>query len=1366
MQQPTNPELTLYQRLNQAGSDTKSLVTSAGAEFGIADDQMYQIGMVESGLKSGAKNTKSTATGLYQFTKGTWREVVNKYGPQYGIPKGTRPDDPTANAILGAAYLAENRDNFKSTYGKDASTTDLYLGHFLGQTGRKRFMDGLSSNPDMPAVNFVKASQARSNKDFFWDKDGKPRSAQEVYTLFGNKLGAVETQGVANELSTLQPDMHKSNVQERELGRVLGRDTQSELDVESARTDLRSKSLDIPLTDRNAKPFSDTVASYGLNVPQEEERGFIDEAFTAGAAHWRTSAYSQVANEAVLAGLHRASRAFGFDMEFDQEAMSVMQTFTDMTPEQMMTYDPRNPFVPTEAMLQKAFDSGIDRKWAKYMQGALTPDEFIRKVQLASEMQKAEADKKSVGTAANIAGAAPAAALDPMSYLSLPLKGATWGGRILLAGAEAAGANMLSDYLAELVSEGGVEADLATSGFSGLLFGMGLKGATEAFSNFPAATRMRGQQESLATGQPDITARPDVEVPEGQRYVELEGEKGAVVDADGNTHSATSVSNPKLIDDVIQEEIRANKGIDLGPASMLAHALLRSESKETRGIAADLVRSPTGIQGGGTGKTSMTAEDVLGRLEGQDNSWYVKAMRQRDALVDTKGVGKDAMQREIVQAIESGDLSKLSPESKAFAESIIELYTRKFDEATNVGRFGNADAPPVFASRRDPSRYVPQVFEEGKVLAAKMRFGGEEGWEGLQAAIKGNWKAQWKANHNDVQGKFKANFADEIQAKVDAGADPDKALMEFVEEYMEKKSYGISRNGDFTHSSGIEDAALKDSLVGIENNNFTMERNIFDSGYESLAADGGSFALNELRHFDLMNIAQMYNRRINGDVAIHASTGKDTKALKDRIIAIPPGRDRESLDQLVRLITGHSRVDNSTSALPFNAMMRGLQNLSFASNNAQMWINNLSEITGWAANRATFVMRNGTKGLSQLMNPQSKFSKADMKDFQSALFGNDLNTVMTKTFANSRDAMIQRGVGSTAASVAAGIDQAGAVLAGNKYNPFTRMLNATQEHLTGMARGGVLADITQEAFGGVKLNAAILKNASVTPEQYKGVLDMLKTHIKQVDGEFKPDVKAIVNDPRSNDLWRLADYIASDCVTRTGKVGMNYVAQPNAMMNLALQFKSFTLKGLNARTVRMFHETFYGGRSLDTAVRAVVMMGTMSALWSMQSWYRSLGVPEADRQAYLDKMLDPAMVGYQAVARSAELGPLLGGAGLILNPMVGGDLFRAGRSTIDPKSVALPKDPLRSEAATMKSSMERAGQFMADTVPATRTLMGLNNIGSGLVGMATSPYGYQQDMEKRAFFEGLGSFAPNDPSVQWLINELAAASGAAGKDMR
>jgi hypothetical protein len=50
----------------------------------------------ESGLDAGAKAKTSTATGLFQFTEGTWLSMVREHGAKYGRSPGREAGGRTA----------------------------------------------------------------------------------------------------------------------------------------------------------------------------------------------------------------------------------------------------------------------------------------------------------------------------------------------------------------------------------------------------------------------------------------------------------------------------------------------------------------------------------------------------------------------------------------------------------------------------------------------------------------------------------------------------------------------------------------------------------------------------------------------------------------------------------------------------------------------------------------------------------------------------------------------------------------------------------------------------------------------------------------------------------------------------------------------------------------------------------------------------------------------------------------------------------------------------------------------------------------------------------------------------------------------
>ena len=176
-------------------------------------DYLLTQAKVESGLDPAAKASTSSATGLYQFTAGTWLNVVKRHGDKVGLAEDaaalrqdvTDPSrrekilalrkEPQVSAQLAARFALDNAQALNAAGHKSIGATELYLAHFLGAGGATTFLDGLRKNPDSPASAALPAAAASNTRIFY---DGKsPRSFQQIYDRFAGKFGSA-TAGVTS----------------------------------------------------------------------------------------------------------------------------------------------------------------------------------------------------------------------------------------------------------------------------------------------------------------------------------------------------------------------------------------------------------------------------------------------------------------------------------------------------------------------------------------------------------------------------------------------------------------------------------------------------------------------------------------------------------------------------------------------------------------------------------------------------------------------------------------------------------------------------------------------------------------------------------------------------------------------------------------------------------------------------------------------------------------------------------------------------------------------------------------------------------------------------------------------------------------
>jgi soluble lytic murein transglycosylase-like protein len=184
-----------------------SNIAEASKITGVDPSVLAAIANQESGGKSNAKNSNSTATGLFQFTEGTWLDTVKKYGSAAGInTQGMSRDqilalrnDPRASAIMGAFYI---RDGQRATGAQTGG--GMYLAHLLGPGGARAV---LNANPNTPLNQLVDSKAYAANSKLF----GQTQTAGGLLNWANNKIGGkVDTTPITNAVAGMGGDANGS----------------------------------------------------------------------------------------------------------------------------------------------------------------------------------------------------------------------------------------------------------------------------------------------------------------------------------------------------------------------------------------------------------------------------------------------------------------------------------------------------------------------------------------------------------------------------------------------------------------------------------------------------------------------------------------------------------------------------------------------------------------------------------------------------------------------------------------------------------------------------------------------------------------------------------------------------------------------------------------------------------------------------------------------------------------------------------------------------------------------------------------------------------------------------------------------------
>lgn len=1044
-----------------------------------------------------------------------------------------------------------------------------------------------------------------------------------------------------------------------------------------------------------------------------------------------------------------------------------------------------NSYVPSKEDLQKLRDSGLPPSYYGVVTGG-DGENWDALIKLAKDNFEADQRAAEAGTGAKLAAGIVGAGVDPLSYV--PLVGVAGKGlkvvnKALRVGAQAGALSVASEGIRTSVAGG--EAHYADAALGGLLFGAGMSALSDAVAagirkargvesvnEFAGpALRMEARETAINTGGHDTSTLPPENFSfeqdhRGVPFADHPTEEGAVVLANGSILSDTNPLNPRTQRDFAEiDPERAAPGIKLGGFTEIGLKTLGSKDAGVRAIAQDLVRSPTGMQSGSSGKFGATASDIHERLHATDQRMYNqlydavdRAMKDPEFSVGEQKMSRRAIRQEVYKraalAIERPELqADLTKGEREVMDLLKEHFDTKRELMEQPGIFGNANAVSIFPGSRHKGTYVPNVYDRGAKELMMQKLGGPEG---LQQAIAQSWLTSYR-----VRPEVKARV-DEYLMELNGYKSVDQVTPEVVQKHAMDKAYGISHTEDFTASSVIDENIT--GLVGIENNSFLEARNMFDSDLPVTLPDGSTFSVNDLRDFDMARIIPAYDRRVNGDISIMGGSGKTTKQLKDEIMALDKKAERkgqlkgevEALKDTVKILTGRARRNNDTA---FETAMRSLNDLAFFAKNFYMGPQNLTEIAGMLAKGNVKAMLHGIPTLRDLATRTSPVSGSELRELHGALFGKELDQLIRP----GREDIVQRirEASDTSGAMASVI---GTVKFGTQElsarSPWTKMLNGTANYILDTARQGVLGDVAGAALGGKGSKFGkenFLKAASISPEQWKGIKQLFVDHAtRDANGQFTiKDKKAFSQDPRAMDLWRLADKVADETMLRPHKVSQQDSKAYGAGVKMAMQFKNFTIKSLNAKFIRSFYDGYKNNRAIDMALTHILSLGIAGTYFAMQAHVKAYGLQESQRKDYLKKALNPTMLGYAALTRSSHTGAPLS----IVSMIAGAAGFQDAnmlRSTILPKEEQFQKKDGASKGRAESSNL--AGN-LGSQVPALGYVGNVIATAKNAYGVATAPNKPTERDYMTGLMNSTKELVPNDPLTQQLIMKIYEANG-------
>lgn len=189
------------------------IIQEASEATQVSANFLLALARQESGCRSDARASTSSAYGMFQFIESTWLVAIHEHGAKYderhlaeavaidvnGRPVMRNPamreevlakrGDAQLAAFLAAELALENAAYIRRHRRAQLTATDLYMAHFLGAHGAREFLLVLDREPGRHAHE-VMPRAADANPSVFFERGNRarPRSVAGVYGFFQQKI--------------------------------------------------------------------------------------------------------------------------------------------------------------------------------------------------------------------------------------------------------------------------------------------------------------------------------------------------------------------------------------------------------------------------------------------------------------------------------------------------------------------------------------------------------------------------------------------------------------------------------------------------------------------------------------------------------------------------------------------------------------------------------------------------------------------------------------------------------------------------------------------------------------------------------------------------------------------------------------------------------------------------------------------------------------------------------------------------------------------------------------------------------------------------------------------------------------------------